>query len=248
MKENKFEAGALKRVGVVAIFFVLISLVVMGWLSHNDVIKFDFIIPWAAFWGVMGGVSSWIYTNLIRAYSDSARLSDARKEKLADLAAEIIEKTHQVHRAIRLIASERSSDGEIEQAREKYGVRKEDGYDEEGIVFHYRYDQMEEVFEQYWGVDIKVRIYFGDEVEKIIRDLKSIINSIRVDISRINRSHGPYEDKSRAEKIKESIWSLYAGEISPENRGDKRSAQRVEKFKNIPERIEQALLKYVQES
>lgn len=245
MKEKKFEADALMRVVVVAVGFGLVVLVAMWWLSYKWMVKFDIIIPWAAFCSVIGGVSSWIYTNLTRAYSDSARLSDARKDKLADLAAEIIEKTHQLHRAVKLIANDFFSAGEIEQAREKYGIQEEDKHYEEGIVFSYRYDQMKEAFTQYRRLDIKARIYFGDEVEKVMQEFKSIISSVLTDIYSINDLYDHDEDVNHIYEIKKSICILSAENISPGRRVNEEAAKRFEKFKDIPGRTEKALLKYV---
>lgn len=247
MKENKFEAGALMRIVVVAVCVGLVVLGVMWWLSYEEIVQFDVIIPWAAFCSVVGGVSSWGYTNLTRAYSDSARLSDARKDKLADLAAEIIEKTHQLHRAIKFIANDFSSSSEIEQARKKYGIQEENKHDKVGIVFNYRYDQVEEVFTQYWRLDIKARIYFGGEVEKAMQEFKSIVNSVLADIYLINDLYDHDEDVNHTYEIKKSIWVLSAEYISPGRRVNEEAEKRFEKFKDIPDRIEKALLKYVRE-
>lgn len=222
---------------------------VVGWLSNAKDMSFDFIIPLTALATSVFAIHSWVQKNRTLAKNDSARLSDARREKLADLAAEIIEKTHEVDRAIKVVVNGVTFRGEIEKARKKYGIQERDKYDKNGIVFRYRYEEMEKFFIPYWGLDIKARIYFGDEAERAIQDLKSIIHSVSINILIINDSPvgSTGEESPLATRSKEYLWALCLGRFQLEYPEGGPAKEQVDKFKSIPDRIEKALLKYIRE-
>lgn len=220
--------------------FALTTFVVMWWLSHQFGTSFDFIIPWAAFWGVAGGVSSWMYANF-------ARVSDSRREKLA----EIMEKTLQVHRAIESISSFASFEEEFDQAIEKYSIRNtmhEDRYRRQGIIFAYRYEQFNELFLEYRVFQNESYLYFGEEVSNIIKDLRGIIDSVKIDIIKIrglseNDPETTQEFNSELSNMVDSIWALSTGEVV-EIGSNEATKERLRVFKSIPGRIDKVLSKY----
>lgn len=236
---------------VVVVFLALVSLVFMCSLSRENPMRFDFVIPWAAFWGVVGGVSSWMYANF-------ARVSDARRDKLSDLAAEIMEKTHRVHRSVRLVGRPIFIEEDFKKALEKYGINESDVHNKESIVFRYRLERDMDLFLEYLALGMKVRIYFGEKVEKIMTDLNSTISFMMILIERMNllsRKQGSSIDTKNYRKVqsyKYFISALFLEEFpdTKESPGIKPldvERERLEIFQNILERMDKALSKYIRE-
>lgn len=182
--------------------------------------------------------------------SDTTQSSGDSQKKRSELAAEIMEKTHRVHRSVKSIACDVSSNEEFGKAKEQYNIDENSEHNRQGVVFSYRFGQYEELFSKYRELDIKANIYFGEEVSNIIKDLTGIIDSVAEDIGKINffSSSGAnmtQGDLGKISKAEHAIWYLSTGRIYTEEKWrDREAEERLRIFQNIPGRIDKALLKY----
>ena len=200
----------------------------MGALSYFVEIKYDFIIAWAALFGGLGGITSWIYKNDTMRKNDTAKLSDARQERLSIIASDILEKTYHVHRAIHVIASPFSSANEMyaiedekkdeseEEPKDKFKLRPNVSQAE---IFGHRFQRYEKLFSEYYSLDIKAKVYFNETVVKHIDEMKSVISFINSSINRLyrysNEKYRPpknpdqaFKREQKILKIEEEIWAF----------------------------------------
>ena len=229
----------------------MLSFIAMGYCSQEESgpMKFDFIIPWAAFWGVVGGIFSWAYANF-------ARVSDARRDKLAKIRDKIL----QAHQAVKSIADGNYSREEFDHVRKKFdmeykkyseyyrGHGNTGMYDEEGLMFAHHFEQSDNLFSELRGLRSSAHLYFGEDVLNIIEDLHDIIESLGSDIGTINSIAGDLMGSDRENQLeilkkKQSIKSLSWGKILTGDE-DEATKKRLDKFMGIPGRIDKVLSKY----
>jgi hypothetical protein len=258
-------AGKTKAVifGAVIIIAVL-SLISMGVVDYYTDVKYDFIIAWAALFGGLGGVTSWIYKNETLRKNDSTKLSDARLERLSIIASDILEKTYHVHRAIQVIASPFSSAGEIYMIEDEKNEKSEEESKKrsqllpnvsQAEIFAHRAQRYEKLFSEYYSLDVKAKVYFNDTVAGYVDEMKSIISFINLSINRLFRyssEKSRRKDDKKAAQTEEEIWAFY----DPENYAELLSTEdirykfkvKIESFASICENMDSELGSYVREN
>lgn len=198
------------------------------------------------------------FSSWLRDWTYPSHLSDARRDELAGLASEIMEKTSRAHRVIRLMTKPLPSLKDYSEAHIQYRKYEMSGeHDEEGVVFRYHYEQhKEELFLEFPELCIKTRTHFGDTAGKVMEDLETIIESVKNSILTINKfslkSSTPTNPNidMLVRRSKNYIHALCLRKFSDEKkfpgiRLSKAEKKRVKIFQNIPKRIDKALSRYV---